>query len=183
MKRSLTAISLTVLTACALPVMLRAAETKPAEVRDPEVKEAGTKPEEPRHEESAAAAKALWLTDFEAAKARAKETGRPIFALFTGSDWCSWCVVLHDEVLVKSEFVKYAGEALVLFEADFPRKKKIAEALRKQNQALATQYSVRGFPTVLILDAEGVKVAETGYQEGGPVVYVEHLKALLKSKK
>jgi len=166
------------LTACTLPVTLHAAETKPAEA-----KAAGVKAAEPKKEESAVVAKAAWLNDFEKAKALSKKSGKPILALFTGSDWCSWCVALHDEVLSKSEFVKYAGESLVLFEADFPRTKKLSDEVKKQNQALATKYSVRGFPTVLILDAVGGKLGETGYKEGGPKVYVEHLKSLLKSEK
>ena len=29
--------------------------------------------------------------DYDAAAARAKVSGKPIFALFTGSDWCIWC--------------------------------------------------------------------------------------------
>jgi protein disulfide-isomerase len=132
-------------------------------------------------EEAAKAAKADWLTDFDKAKALSKTSGKPIFALFTGSDWCGWCVALHNEVLSKKEFIKYAGESLVLFEADFPRKKKLSEAEKKQNQELAEKYGVRGYPTVLILDAEGGKIAETGYQAGGPQSYVDHIKSLLKS--
>ena len=33
-------------------------------------------------------------TDFDAAVKRAGESGRSVFAFFTGSDWCPWCVRL-----------------------------------------------------------------------------------------
>ena len=127
--------------------------------------------------------KAAWLTDFAKVKAEAAKSGKPVFALFTGSDWCGWCVALHNEVLKTKEFKEYAAKELVLFEADFPRGKKISKKLRDQNQVLAQEYGIQGFPTVLILDAKGKKVSQTGYQAGGGSKYVEHLKELLKKSK
>ena len=35
-----------------------------------------------------------WLTDFEKAKAMAKEKNRHILIDFSGSDWCGWCIKL-----------------------------------------------------------------------------------------
>ncbi|MDA3926436.1 MAG: thioredoxin family protein [Kiritimatiellae bacterium] len=169
MKKLLTSVSIVILTSLAMQPTINAATVESAAVKTENI--------------SATSKKPLWQSDFEVAKAQAKESGKPIFALFTGSDWCSWCVSLHDEVLSKSEFLKYAADELVLFEADFPRKKKISSADKKQNQALAAKYGIRGFPTVLILDAEGGKLAETGYKAGGPKVYVDHVKSLLKSAK
>jgi len=128
-------------------------------------------------------ATARWLTVFDEALAESKRSGKPIFALFTGSDWCGWCIALHAEVLEKKEFIKYAAAELVLFEADFPRKKKISDELKTQNQALKSKYGVRGFPTVLILDAEGNQIAQTGYQDGGAAKYVEHIKSLINANK
>jgi len=128
-------------------------------------------------------ATARWLTVFDEARAESKRSGKPIFAMFTGSDWCGWCIALHAEVLEKKEFLKYAAAELVLFEADFPRKKKISDELKKQNQALSSKYGVRGFPTVLILDVEGNQIAQTGYQDGGAAKYVEHIKSLVNAAK
>ncbi len=127
--------------------------------------------------------KAEWMTDFVKAKAKAAGSGKPIFALFTGSDWCGWCIALHNEVLKTQEFNEYAAKELVLFEADFPRGKKISKEIREQNQNLAQVYGTQGFPTVLILDQNGKKLSQTGYQAGGGEKYVEHLKKLLKKEK
>jgi thioredoxin-related protein len=38
-----------------------------------------------------------WLTDFSAAKKKAKEENKPILMLFTGSDWCPWCIKWEKE--------------------------------------------------------------------------------------
>ncbi len=120
-----------------------------------------------------------WLTDFDKAKAQAKELNRPILVDFSGSDWCGWCIKLDKEVFSKQEFKDYAKENLVLLLLDFPRKKALPEAEKKANDGLSTKYKVRGFPTVLLLDAEGKELARTGYMPGGPQAYIKHLKDLL----
>ena len=121
-----------------------------------------------------------WLTDFEAAKKQAAEENLPILVDFSGSDWCGWCIKLDNEVFSQDEFKDYAEENLVLFLADFPRSKPQPEDIQKQNKALSQKYGVRGFPTVLLLNAGGEVLGRTGYQRGGPEAYVKHLKDLLK---
>jgi thioredoxin-related protein len=121
-----------------------------------------------------------WLTDFEAAKKAAADRGVPILADFSGSDWCGWCIKLDKEVFSKEAFKTFAKDNVVLFLADFPARKEQPEALARQNKALASQYGVEGFPTVLLLDAEGKLKARTGYQRGGAEKYVEHLKELIR---
>jgi thioredoxin-related protein len=122
-----------------------------------------------------------WLTDFAAAKALAKEKGVPLLVNFSGSDWCGWCKRLAKEVLSQVEFQNFAKEHLVLVVADFPRSTPQSDAIKQQNEKLASQYSVRGFPTVLLLDAEGKELARTGYKDGGAEAYVTHLKQLMGS--
>ncbi|MBC8205906.1 MAG: thioredoxin family protein [Kiritimatiellales bacterium] len=121
-----------------------------------------------------------WLTDFEAAKQLATEKGLPILADFSGSDWCGWCIRLDKEVFSQDEFKAYAEGSVVLFLADFPQTKPQSEEVKMQNEALAEKYGIRGFPTVLLLDAEGNVLERTGYQPGGAEKYVEHIKDLLK---
>lgn len=122
-----------------------------------------------------------WMTDFEAAKKLAAEKKVTILADFSGSDWCGWCIKLNKEVFDKDEFKKFASENLVLFLADFPSGTKLPAELAKQNERLASEYGVQGFPTVLLLDATGKVMARTGYRPGGAAAYVEHIKLLLES--
>jgi len=125
-----------------------------------------------------------WETNFEKAAAKAKAEGKHMLIDFSGSDWCHWCVKLDTEVFSKDEFKAYAKENLVLVLADFPRdKSKQSAALQKQNAQLAEKYGIRGFPTVYILNPEGVAVDKTGYQAGGPQPYVEYIKKVIAAKK
>lgn len=131
------------------------------------------------HAESTGEVDSSWMTDFEAAQAKAKEEGKPMLVNFTGSDWCIWCIRLDEEVFSKQAFKDYAKENLILVELDFPRKKAQSDELKEQNQALAQKYGIRGFPTILILDAEGKVIETTGYRRGGPEKYVLHLQEIL----
>ena len=122
----------------------------------------------------------LWQTNFEMAKAKAKAEKKLLLVDFTGSDWCGWCIKLKDEVFDKEEFQTQAPKQFVLVEADFPNQKKLPAELKAQNDKLEKKYAIRGFPTILLLDAEGAVVAQTGYLPNGPEKYVKHLAEFVK---
>jgi len=109
-----------------------------------------------------------WLTSMETAQEQSRETGKPILVDFTGSDWCGWCVKLKAEVFDTSEFEEWAAKNVVLLELDYPRRKKLPTELKAQNEKLAKQYNIKGFPTILLLDADGKVLGRMGYMRGGP---------------
>ena len=120
------------------------------------------------------------INDYKEAQRISERTKKPIMIIFSGSDWCGWCVKLDNEVFSKKEFQNWAKDHLVVYLADFPHRKKIPAAQKVQNDELARKYRVRGFPTVLIVNAKGDVIAQTGYREGGPVKYVQHLKQYVR---
>lgn len=129
--------------------------------------------------DSDASTPAEWMTDFEAATAKAKSENKPMLLDFTGSDWCGWCIKLDKEVFTKQSFVDYADANLVLVELDFPAKKEQTAELKAQNKALADKYKIRGYPTIVLLSSDGELIEKTGYRRGGPDKYVAHLRELL----
>lgn len=92
-----------------------------------------------------------WYTDIRQADSLSKATGRPIFAFFTGSDWCGWCMKLQRDVFAKAEFVSWAKNKVVLLELDFPRKKQLPAELQQQNASLQQALQVNGYPTVWLI--------------------------------
>ncbi len=120
-----------------------------------------------------------WFTNFDEAKAKAIKEQKPMLIDFTGSDWCGWCIKLDDEVFSQANFQEFASDSLVLVEIDFPKNKVQSEELRLQNKALAEKYSIRGFPTILLLSPEAELIEKTGYQSGGAKSYVNHIKNIL----
>ena len=121
------------------------------------------------------AAASEWLTDLPKAQARAKEEKRMVLLDFTGSDWCGWCIKLHNEVFSKPEFAEYARKNLVLVEVDFPKKKKLSAEQKRANDALQQKYRIEGYPTIIVLNGEGKKIGELGYMPGGPKAFLAEL--------
>ena len=124
------------------------------------------------------AAELNWLTDLPQAQAKAKSDNRLLMIDFTGSDWCPWCIKLNKEVFSTPEFVAYANKNLVSVEIDFPRNKQQAPDLKKANQQLQKQYNIEGYPTVIVLNSQGQKVGQLGYQPGGPKPFIAELEKL-----
>lgn len=108
-----------------------------------------------------------WLIDMNEAYELHKETGKPILANFTGSDWCGWCKRLSANVFTHDEFKKWADENVILLELDFPRKKQLPEKYRQQNAGLQQAFQVRGYPTVWIF--EMINDPETGEVQINPL--------------
>ena len=119
----------------------------------------------------------IWLTDVSQAIEQSKVSGKPIFAFFTGKEWCSWCKKLERQVLIKEGFINYAKENLVLLELDFPRGRR---NLPQKQIELARKFKIKGYPTVILMDSSSKKIAKTGYEAMSPEQYVDHIKALLK---
>ena len=111
----------------------------------------------------------------------AKANKRYVVALFSGRDWCGWCKKLEKEILSTETFRKGAVGRYELVYIDNPRNKDLlSEHGKENNRNLTSKYDIRGFPTVLVLDAEGQKVAEMGYDAGGPEKYLEKLEEEVK---
>ena len=130
---------------------------------------------------SLARAESDWLNDYKKAQQEAKASNKFLLLDFTGSDWCGWCKKFDKEILSQSQFKDYARENLVLVELDFPRAKQQSPELRKQNQELAYQYQVQGFPTIVVLDGDGQKLWQyDGYFPDGPAAFIAQLEKLRK---
>ena len=69
----------------------------------------------------------------------------------------------------------------MLVELDFPRAKPQSPELRRQNQELANQYQVQGFPTIVVLNGDGQKLWQyDGYFSDGPAAFIAELEKLRK---
>ncbi len=116
-----------------------------------------------------------WTEDFEAAKKLAAKEKKDLLMDFTGSDWCAYCIKLKKEVLSKPEFISTVPKSFVLVELDFPQEKEQDAKIKAQNEKLQKDYSIDGYPTVLLADAAGRVYAKTGYMPGGAAPYLAQL--------
>ena len=127
-----------------------------------------------------ASAKPGWLSDYKKGQEKAKTDKKLVLLDFTGSDWCGWCIKLDKEVFSKPEFQAYANKNLVLVEVDFPRQKVLSAEEKAQNSALAEKYEIEGYPTIIVLDGEGKKLGQLGYEPGGASAFIAELDKLRK---
>ncbi|WP_112377064.1 thioredoxin family protein [Flagellimonas maritima] len=108
----------------------------------------------------------LWQENFDAAVALANEEDKPIILVFSGSDWCAPCIRLKRKVFDSDDFKNYASSHYVLYNADFPRKKKNQLPADKldSHKSLAEKYNPRGhFPLVVIMDKQESVLGITSY--------------------
>lgn len=118
--------------------------------------------------------KQVWHTMARDAVAESKQTGKPILAVFNGSDWCPYCIKLSKEVFSQTEFTRWAQDSVVILYMDFPRRKQLSREQVTHNRAMMQRYQVPGFPSVLFLDSQGKPYGATGYIPGGAKRWVEN---------
>ncbi len=124
-----------------------------------------------------------WLTDIELAKTEAIEHDKLILLSFSGSDWCGNCIRLEKTLFESESFKTFSLDKLVLFNADFPmrKKNKLSPEQTKKNDALAEEYNKDGvFPTVLILDASGKVQGKLVHPKESAEAYMTQLKNWVK---
>ena len=123
-----------------------------------------------------------WFTDFEQAKAAAKKDGKAIVAAFVGSDWCGYSMRMQKEVFDQAAFATWAAANAVLLRVDFPLGE-LPAAQRAHNRDLARLYGVRGYPTVVLLDATGKQIGLLRQAPGGVRNWIERADEQLAASK
>ncbi|HEY5345085.1 MAG TPA: thioredoxin family protein [Verrucomicrobiae bacterium] len=117
-----------------------------------------------------------WGNDFPTTLKQAQAENKLVLLNFTGSDWCEWCMKFDHEVLSTDHFASYAAKNLVMLKADFPHNTPQDETLRRNNAALQKTFKVDGFPTYILLNANGDELGrQVGYLGGGPDAFIKEL--------
>ena len=125
-----------------------------------------------------------WQENFDDALALANDENKPIVLVFSGSDWCAPCIRLKRTILESEDFRNYAASHYVLYNADFPRKKKNQLPLEKlnSNKRLAEKYNPTGyFPLVVVMDKQESVLGKTGFdRKATPEEYISLLNGFVK---
>ncbi|MER3317774.1 thioredoxin family protein [Flagellimonas lutimaris] len=125
-----------------------------------------------------------WQDSFDDALTKAAGEDKPIVLVFSGSDWCAPCIRLKRHVFDSDEFKTYAAAHYVMYDADFPRKKKnqLSQEKLNINKSLAEKYNPRGyFPLVVVMDKNQNVLGTTGFvARTSPEKYIKTLNKFLK---
>tara|TARA_B110000285_G_C15096956_1_gene602613 strand:+ start:115 stop:555 length:441 start_codon:yes stop_codon:yes gene_type:complete len=120
-----------------------------------------------------------WASSWSSATEKSTTVNKPILLVFSGSDWCAPCIKLDRDIWTTPAFQSYAKEHLILYKADFPRRKanQLPEPLASENKQLAEQYNSKGyFPLVVLLSPKKEVLGQTAYLNISPEAYIEKLK-------
>ena len=122
-----------------------------------------------------------WFDDYEAAREKARRENKPMLLLFTGSDWCGFCIRLRKNVLEKSDFKGFARKNLILVYIDSPKRTKLPKALVEQNRALKAKFGAGGgVPETLIVSADEEVIGKIGGCPKNPKEYLKRLRAIVR---
>src|SRR5262249_44215588 len=125
----------------------------------------------------------VWHEDLEAAKAQAVNEKKDLFIYFTGSDWCSWCLLVRKDVFGKDAFSDYVPKHFVLVELDFPHHKAKPRNYA-QNLELFHRWGLKGYPSLILADAQGRPYANLrdGKVRDDAAAYIERMEKLRQDR-
>lgn len=101
--------------------------------------------------------------------------------IFEGSDWCTNCRRLEQNILTQEVFKKFLAEhEIALEKIDFPQRKKLEKSVIAYNDSIATKYGFDGvFPTMLLINENSKDYVKlTNYVKQSP----EEMMTLLLSQ-
>jgi len=125
----------------------------------------------------------IWKCNYPCSLNQAKEEGKPLLMVFSGSDWCKPCIMLREQILVKPEFCDWAKTNVVCVSLDFPSQKKnrLPQYLQQQNDSLAEKFNPNGiFPLVVIIDGSEKILGTAGYKDVSPFEFISDLEKIVK---
>ena len=109
------------------------------------------------------------LTGLTGTLARAKQSGKNVFLLFTGSDWCPSSISLNKQVLTSSTWEELVNSEMITHVCDFPIKKPIDQSVQEENNRLLSSFNVSAYPTQIVLSPEGKILARKEGYSPGPI--------------
>ena len=123
-----------------------------------------------------------WFDDYEAAREMAQRENKPMLLLFTGSDWCGFCIRLRRTVLDKPEFRSFAYRHLVLVYIDSPRRVRLPRGLVAQNRMLREKFGAGGgVPNTLVVTPDERIIGRIGGCPRNPHDYLRRLREILRN--
>ena len=73
------------------------------------------------------------------------------------------------------DFVQAMSDKLIFVKLDYPMRTQLDPETTTQNERLQEKFSVRSFPTIVILDSDQQPIGVAGYRSGGGKQYAQHV--------
>lgn len=112
-----------------------------------------------------------WVSSWEEAVIQSKLESKPICIVFTAPEWCYWCKRLDNDILLPS-FFSAIDHQLIFYKVVVGMD---PNSVKPEDIALLNSHEIKGFPTVVVVDAENHEIAKSGYLELTPEEYAQDL--------
>lgn len=111
------------------------------------------------------------------------EGGRPLLIVFSGSDWCAPCMRFERQVLSQDVFSQFIAEKVIVYEADFPQRKRISKETQQSNEALAEQYNPKGaFPHLVLVRPDRSIITTLIYEDESVEAFIKKVSRHLEDE-
>jgi len=126
----------------------------------------------------------IWTTNYQSALDQAKVQKKLVLLSFTGDDPYGYGKQLDSQVLRQTAFTDYAKTTFILVAVNLSTKASLPDTLKQQNNSVARQFHVNGFPTLVVVSAGGKAIGrQDGYDpSGGLNAVMAKLKNLSKGQ-
>lgn len=102
----------------------------------------------------------VWLENVEQAVQQARVEHKSVLASFLGPDWDASSRAVREDVLHAPAFAKYAEKHFVCVEIRFPGLRPLSPERCKYNTDLKNRFQVETYPSLVLLDANGMPYAQ-----------------------
>ena len=124
-----------------------------------------------------------WFVNWDKALASAKSTGKPIFILRTGSDWCGACKSFKTNILDTAEFIEFARTNLTLLYLDIPIRNPLGEEQKFHNWLIEKRIPFgKGVPDVLLMNIKGDLLGRAWRGQKSVAEYIDLLRKVRAAK-
>ena len=125
-----------------------------------------------------------WIKSYRTARNQAVRQQKKLLIFFSGSDWSEASRTMERELFQTSGFKRLADRKYVLYNADFPKYRRLGQETEDQNRRLAARYGIHRFPSVVLVEPRGggLLVKQVGLSETTPAKLLHKLEAAASEK-
>lgn len=128
-------------------------------------------------------AKVAWLSDYGAATSAAASSGKPVLIAFLRTDVSAWSGRLQTEVFETEQFAAWTADKVIPLRIDLSNPQAGgSDQAYQASVELAKKYHVVGFPTVVLVSAEGKELGSLRYVPGGAGAWLAAADEVLAGK-
>ena len=115
---------------------------------------------------------------FPATLEKAAKENKSAVLLFTGKAWCGPCQELEKTIILTEAFTAFAKKSIVFAVFDYPQ----SESPSAENQKLAEEYGIEGFPTILVTDEKGLPYQRIQFTGQTKEVFIAEIETTIKRR-